>query len=422
MLRFMTAGLVASLLAATASAQSPISAMPASDFVDRMGVNIHLSYTDGEYANAAKVLDDLRYLGITHVRDVTPDAKGGIPAAAQRHGIDLLAQAGIRFDLVVASWLTDLGQDMAEIDHIAAAHPGAIATIEGPNEINNWHVTYHRLKGQIAAETLQYDLTRAVRADRALQGVPVTYFTGGTPRDLAHHPEFGDLINAHPYPHNGEQPATWFATDVVPDFKVAPNVPRVITETGYYTLPKSHDWGGVDELTQAKFILNLYFDAADQGVRATYVYQLLDAYPDPHSDAPEKHFGLFGLSNSAKPSAVAVHNLTRALGGQGTVADTPPGSLAFTVQGLPKSGHMLLLQGTGHRFILALWNEPRAWDASQDRPIISPSVPLTIKLLHPAAVQAYDPLTNLSNTAMTSTSDVHIDIPDHPILLSITPD
>ena len=137
MLRFMTAGLVASLLAATASAQSPISAMPASDFVDRMGVNIHLSYTDGEYANAAKVLDDLRYLGITHVRDVTPDAKGGIPAAAQRHGIDLLAQAGIRFDLVVASWLTDLGQDMAEIDHIAAAHPGAIATIEGPNEINN---------------------------------------------------------------------------------------------------------------------------------------------------------------------------------------------------------------------------------------------------------------------------------------------
>ncbi len=101
---------------------------------------------------------------------------------------------------------------------------------------------------------------------------------------------------------------------------VMPGGGIVLTEAGYYSLPGGGSWGGVDLTTQAKpRLLNLLFDAAKLGVSRTYLYQLLDAYPDPSNTDMEKHFGLFDINNKPKPVAAAIHNLTTILADSGSV-------------------------------------------------------------------------------------------------------
>ena len=41
------------------------------DFINSLGVNVHVEYTDGKYADATTTIADLAYLGIDHVRDHT---------------------------------------------------------------------------------------------------------------------------------------------------------------------------------------------------------------------------------------------------------------------------------------------------------------------------------------------------------------
>ena len=47
----------------------PTSPMRASGFLSTLGVVTHIPYTDGGYVNLGNVVADLRYLGITQVRD-----------------------------------------------------------------------------------------------------------------------------------------------------------------------------------------------------------------------------------------------------------------------------------------------------------------------------------------------------------------
>ena len=189
----------------------------------------------------------------------------------------------------------------------------------------------------------------------------------------------------------------------------------MITETGYYTLPQSREWGGVDEQTQAKELLTLYFDAAKQGVSVTYVYQLLDAYPDPNGNNLEAHFGLFRLGNTAKPAVEAIHNLTRFLADVGTA----PRSLVYRLDRLPATGNSLLLNKADGSFILAVWNEAPVWDAARLMPLNPSPVDVTVTLGSAASVDAYDPLTGVTLALGASATSVAVSVPDHPILLMI---
>src|SRR5262249_14838499 len=101
----------------------------AADFEYSIGINTHIPYTDGKYANVTNVINDLHYLGITHLRDSVPDPT--IPGGGARDFAPV-ADAGFKFDLVVLSWYTDINKDLANLDAFVTAHPGAISSIEGP--------------------------------------------------------------------------------------------------------------------------------------------------------------------------------------------------------------------------------------------------------------------------------------------------
>lgn len=154
-------------------------AIRAANFTASIGINTHLSYTDGAYAKIANVKADLAYLGVTLIRDGMPNPEGGIPYYNQVAALKTLAAAGIRFDLVVAPSSTAIATAEQDIAMLDSATQGAVEAVEGPNEINNQPVTYDNLTGQAAATAFQAALDTAIDASPATAGIDVYNFTGG---------------------------------------------------------------------------------------------------------------------------------------------------------------------------------------------------------------------------------------------------
>ena len=63
----------------TVTAQPVLSATA---FVDSIGVNTHAGYSWGAYNNASLMIDDLRYLGVTTVRDSFATDPAAAPVVA----------------------------------------------------------------------------------------------------------------------------------------------------------------------------------------------------------------------------------------------------------------------------------------------------------------------------------------------------
>lgn len=415
---------------AVAAAQTPapsaraIPAFSAQQFMRSFGVNVHMEYTDGRYADAPKVLLDLGYLGIARVRDAVPRPKKWLPRGQALRALNLLADAGIRFDFT-ASGDSSIPQDMQQLDAFEQQHPGSIVSVEGPNEINNWPVHRPGVTSEQAATAFQRALYKAVHTDPLLTNVAVLYYTGGAPIDLKTHQQtdsgLADEANTHPYPHQGEQPQAWLRSDYDKAFTMGtaegPAFPWQITETGYYTLPSSHDWGGVDDLTQAKLLLNLMFDATRDGVDATYLYQLLDPYPynDPRGAGVDGHLGLFFYNGQPKPAATAIRNLFLFLSTPGTVSAATPLRVALT--GLPSTGHALGLTRNDGSIVIALWNEAPAWDAKTGRPLHPRPVPVQVNAAAKGAAVLENPLSGKQTRVRPGPHGYAVQVPDFPVLL-----
>jgi glycosyltransferase involved in cell wall biosynthesis len=161
--------------------QNPGSAMRAASFANSIGINVHMEYTDGAYANTGNVAQDLAYLGITNIRDMIPNVPaGGIPAANEVTSLEALAAGGVKMDLFVGATESNIPADIAIVNNLDAATPGAVEAIEGLNEINNNPPSYDGLTGQAAATAEQDAIYAAVKADSTLSGAAVFDFTGGS--------------------------------------------------------------------------------------------------------------------------------------------------------------------------------------------------------------------------------------------------
>jgi hypothetical protein len=406
------------LLMAVACGYAPAAlaaqAVKTSDLIASLGINTHLNYTDGTYADYRRVIADLNYLGIHHLRDATPDPFGGVPYMNYVTALDAVANAGNRFDFVTSPSL-DLGISLDQIATVERAHPGAVFAVEGPNEINNNPVSYNGQNGNAGATAYQRDLYSAVHASPVLQHAAVYYYTGF---DDAHRlTGLADFANCHPYSAQGQQPDARIAAEFRKQFTFTPPYPKVITEAGYFDVPSSRD--GVDDATQAKNTLNLYMDAFAQGVSETYVYQLLSAYPDHRSDTQS---GLFRINHSPKPAAVAIHNLTTILADRGK-RDFHPASLDDSVTNLPATGRALLLEKSSGSFDIVLWSEPANWNDQTHQEITSPPVSVTVTMNGIRAnIAVYDPTVGLRPLQrIRDARAVTINLADHPVIIEVKP-
>jgi hypothetical protein len=186
-----------------------------------------------------------------------------------------------------------------------------------------------------------------------------------------------DIANFHSYPDGRGAPGERLAQDGADARSVAPDKPLVDTEFGYYTQPMR---GALSPRGQARLILTGLLDNAAHGVRETYLYQLLDAYPDPQALDSETHYGLFDSHERPKAAAQMLRRLMQLL--QDTAPDAhifPLRPEAFTIQGLSKTARTLVIEKSSGETLIAVWNETPVWDGTREVDLEGPTVDLLFR-------------------------------------------
>lgn len=400
-------------------AGAPKVSISVEDLIDEIGVNTHIPYTDGKYSHADLVAAELKYLGVRQVRDGVSNGERG---TAPIERFQKLAQDGVRFTFVVAARSgRDIDDKLKLMDSVEETRKGGVAAVEGPNEINNEPVDFQGVKDLAGALDMQREIVRKVRADKALAGARIVYFTGYANQNIAVGPDpliagLADFDNQHAYPKWGEPPARWIKRSETLLNTANPKAPAVFTETGYSSKEVSLE-------VQQKYSLDLIMDTTLTGMSHVFFYQLMDAYPDnaPQGDVGS---GLFTYEEKPKPVAVALHNLIQILKAhEGAPSMRAPRTLNYAYSGLPRSGCTLKVTASdGHAFIV-VWAEPPIWDnqARRNRPAPVSTVRVTPgKAYRP--VRVYDPLVSANPIrALAGGATVDIDVTDHPVLIELEP-
>ncbi len=338
---------------------SQVQAYQADSLVDSIGVGIHMTYTDTNYySHWPAALGDLQSLGVRHVRDGFYNFAPGTPYIAEHQQ---LAAAGIKTDYVMPINSSTTPALVASI----AQQAGDMEAVEGPNECD--------LAGDCGttpAEGIANMLAfmPTVDASGAAAGMPV--FAAS----LAQYPSFsqvGNLSsemaynNLHVY-FNGRYPGSpgWFCADAqgngcwglpfwLDTANVdAPGVPVVMTETGYVMTPNPQQYE-IPESTGASYIPRTLLLTYMNGVKRTYLYELLDEVGSPG-------YGMIDSNMNPKPAFLAVQNLIANLSDQGP--SFAPGELAYSLSGGDSTLKQILFQKRDGSFWLVLWLEQSSWD------------------------------------------------------------
>ena len=377
-----------------------------SDFIDGIGVNVNMGGFNTAKGSAA-LLSALQFLGIDNIRVAAS------PVELASGGLGKLASQGIHFDMLMPAGIAP-ATTIASLSAFAAANPGAIMAIEGPNEINNWPLTYDGMTGLSAGVAFVNAAAADIAASPALAGTTLFDLTGAD-RSAQLAADAATDANIHPYQTNGAQPGQYLLQHVAQHMETGKGI--VITEAGYQTGVDSNGWDAVDQLTQAKETLNLLVDAAALGVADTFLYDLKDYAGSSVSD----NLGLFGTDLAPKPVATAIHNLTTILADTGShAADFATTGLDYTLSGLPATGNSLLFEKSNGIHDLLVWAEPQIWNASTNSEIQAPVTPVTVGFAGAVDVQVFDPLVSSAAIATyDNVTQVTLAVTDHPLVVQI---
>lgn len=395
--------------------QNTVAALSVGRFSDSLGVNTHMMnrWAGNAYTNVGRVAWQLRYVGIRHARDCFCDAYSVTTLKKMNNDI------GTKYNLWIYGGVYD-----TVIPEIRAA-PWIIDSVEGANEADNFYHYFRGLTGIPAAVAQQKQLYPDIKNTLATKDIPVNSLTVIKDPSIplvGNISSYTDRVSSHIYPQwggiYGETTQAYIDYTLSLMAPMAPGKPHIITEAGWWTKPHPT---GVTEAVQAKYTLNFLFNAFKMGVKRTYLYELVDEYPDTSLTDIEQHFGLFRYDGSAKPVATALNNLSTLLADSGAL--TAPGSLTYSLGGMPTNGKQLLLQRSDGVFILVLWNDERIWDniAYKER-IVAPKQVLLGLAQQAAAITVFDPLVGKNSTQyVANVSGLTLYVPDHPILVFIKP-
>jgi hypothetical protein len=396
----------------------------ASDFLNSLGMNVHMGYGNTRYSDAAATVQALQQLGINHVREnFHPTNK----AAYQR--LLALRDAGIRIDFVVPRPNeTGGGNPSTSVDDIARDFSGDTDFVEGPNEYDDQKTGWVD-----PLRSTQQKLDSAVHSSPSLAGVPVlgpSLINFKLPKDG---PKLGNLSsslddgNIHSYP-GGRTPEMDVGQQLsLYASNVSDGKTPVATETGYHNaIHNTHKTPhpSTTERTAGIYYPRLFMEYFRLGIARTYGYELFD---QGSSADQEKHFGLFRPDGSAKPAATAVANMTKILADNGT---DPNGTLPYSISdsdGDNSDIHHVLLQKSDGSYYLGLWRTssvatPGQGTASpQDSPEVSSA--LTVTPGEPmAAAAAYHPTDGADPTqTWASPKDITTSVGPDLTLLKLSP-
>jgi hypothetical protein len=391
----------------------------------------------GESLN--KTIECAQYLDVRWFRT---GIEGNIPLPDL---IKLHRQAGVRFSWGLGSGGSDIHKLIETGRQLAMA--GALLAFEGPNEPNNWGITYQDQAGGrnlswVPVAKLQSDLYDAVQNDPVLRNYPVWSIsedgaeTDNVGLQFLTIPEgagtlvppgttYADYANVHNYIYHPNAPGlednkTWNAADPSPDCKVdglyceygltwahhypgysvsaLQNLPRVTTETGALIA------GPVNEDIQALNLLSLYLDQFKRGWSYTAVYLLRDRV----DEAGNQQFGFYQPDYEPRKAAIYLHNLTTILADDASFKN--PDKLNYSIPDEPATVHDLLLQKSDGTFELVVWDE--LIKGSDDVGVNLGRICSSVKLYDPTiGIMPIHTLNNVRSVSLT--------LSDHPIVIEI---
>jgi hypothetical protein len=436
LLIFPVCGIAQQASSQSAGSIPAVTAKRSIDFLNSMGANSAISKR-GE--TLAKTAEALQYTGLRWIRT---GYEGDLPVS------DLLSlhkQTGVVFSYGLLSGGNDIPRLIAGGERLAAA--GALLAFEGPNEPNNWAVTYNGEQGGkngtwAPVAKLQKNLYAAVKTNAALKAYPVWSLseTGAEtdntglqfliiPSDagtlLPAGTKYADFANCHNYVVHPSWPGVhdnqvWNAASPGADSKVdglygnygktwgkkfkgytvseLDTLPRVTTETGLTI------GNGITEEMHGMLLMNNYLAQYARGWSYTAVYLLRDRSDEDGN----QQFGFYKTDYTPRKAAFYLHNLTTVL------ADKPsahqPGKLKYAVVKPPVTVHSLLLQKANGKFELVIWGER-----------INGADVVEVNFDdHKAKITLYDPTVSTSAVqTLRNINAIKLTISNHPIIIEI---
>jgi hypothetical protein len=418
-------------------AAAETTAVRSADFLNSIGT---LSAISVRGESLPKTIECANYLGIRWLR---AGIEGDVPL---QQFIELHRQAGLRFSWGFGSGSANLPKLLETARQIEAA--GALLAFEGPNEPNNWGITYQGQAGGrngtwTPVANLMRDLCQAVKNDPALKSYSVWSISeGGAETDnvglqflripqgaqsvMPAGTKFADFANVHNYIYHPNSAGladnkTWNAADPTSACKVDGlygeygstwahhypgysganllTLPRVTTETGTTV------GGAITEEIQALNLMSMYLDQFKRGWSYTGVYLLRDRV----DESGNQKFGFYKPDYTPRKAAIYLHNLTTILADRGSI--DRPGQLDYTIPAEPATTHDLLLQRSDGAFQLVVWNEriKGSDDISVD---LGGAYPL---------VKVYDPTVGTTPTqTLKNVHSVSLSLSNHPMIVELT--
>jgi hypothetical protein len=383
-------------------------ARPADSFVDFVGVNTHLGYSDTTYADYEGILKPrLLELGVRHIRD------GTFNDEVLRKYLDL-GKHGIRL-----LFITDSKRAVERAGKLGPMLFAVEAVNEPDGSGGDW---------VLRTREEQQKLYAAIKEDTVTKDLPVVVSSLANIRDspgkLGDLSAFMDFGNMHPYAAGQAPSRHWgwglsMERAIAEAKKVSGEKPILVTECGYHNRVENQSHPGVTELAEAKYLPRLLFVYFNRGMTKAYKYEFLDLKPDPGFTDLENHFGLVRTNGTPKPAFYALKNLLYLLDDPGPSAAT--GSLDFQLSGATNNVHHALMQKRDGTFWLALFQEGVSYDAKAHRDLEVPPQPVTLKLPWTSSeIRLFRPNRSAEpEERIAGKSEIVLQVPDEVLLVKI---
>ncbi len=359
----------------------------ADHFIDTIGINTHLHYTDTVYNKFDDVIKpNLVDLGVRHVRDGAMTYDGINADSFYYQRVRELANQGIRFTFITQSldtpWTQPTNYDL--LDDVYAWSSQSVLAFEGVNEpdiqgVESWVPAV--IEGQ-------QQLYATVKDNPQLQGLAVVGPSVVNPGNLELLGDQSDLLdfgNIHNY-FAGRHPETggWgdngygsVAWNIAQAAKISGTDPIVSTETGWHnTRDADGNIVGVPQDIEAKYIPRLFLTHFNEGIARTYLYELIDTWDQP--TRRDANFGLLNNDGTPQPGFLALKHLIEILEDPGPAFTPVPAE--FSLAGETNAVQATLLQKRNGTYILALWLGKSSWDPNAKRRIDVPTQAVTLQL------------------------------------------
>lgn len=392
-------------------------ARQADEFLQTIGVNVHMSYLQSPYGKSwsSVVKPKIVALGIRHVRDlaiVHPD-DGWMRLVYGR--MKELAPYKIKFTLMMRP--AEGSNNYTSLSHWNRLMQYALPVVESFEGINEHDLT-KRANWPAEVRSFQQALWNTAKNDPRTRHMPIFAPSMGNPGN-AH--QVGDLTrymnygNIHPYP-GGKTPLANYADHMKKVAPISGNRRVVATESGYHnTLAWTGGHPPVSERAMGHYTLRLLFDHFNIGIPRTWLYEMIDQGTNP--TRREDHFGLLRADGSEKPAYTAIKNLSSVLKDPGT--SFVPGALSFGLSGDVVGIKSMVLQKRDGRFYVVLWHDANCFDLTTKRDLQAAGKHVLLNLTKSSAIRVFTPGSTASVVQQAQSASIAVTVGDHPMVIEV---